>query len=342
MAHAVETRINTPSAELRDLLDKAERQLPTLDSASLGGYLQRLDRIDALFAQIEVDHAERNSDADQALRSELVRWHDLQRQLQRRSRRLVRLAAASGGFAALRSQYASGEGMWWRLDELVAAQRRTQLKRLLQTLTVVIVLGVVGVFAYQTWFAPDPETIALVSSLNAIERHVDAQEWTLALDEAENALSSLGESAELLTWAAVIAERLGDETMAARYREQALTFFGDRRLQFYILLGTDRFRAGDLAGADEAAEAALTLDPDEPQVYFLLGNIAEARGDVNAALDAFDRAATLAEADNPQLAVVSKMRYGFLLQQLQAIPNPAGASTAPEDDASNATPPATP
>lgn len=339
MAHAVETRINTPSAELRDLLDKAERQLPTLDSATFGDYLQRLDRIDVLLAQIEADHAERTSDASQALRSELVRWQDLQRQIQQRSRRLVKLADANGGFASLRREFAAGDGMWWRLDELVAAQRRTQMKQLLRTLAVVAVVLIAGVFAYQTWFAPDAETIALVNSLNAIERHVDAQEWTLARTAVEAALVESGDGTELLTWAAVIAERLGDEPAAARYRERASASFGDRQLQFYVLLGSDRFRAGDLAGAAEAAEIALSLDPEEPQVYFLLGNIAEERGDINAALDAFDRAAGLAEADNPQLAVVSRMRYGFLLQQLQVIPNPV-APTAPVEEA-DIMPPAT-
>ncbi len=82
--------------------------------------------------------------------------------------------------------------------------------------------------------------------------------------------------------------------------------------------GDARFRAGDLDGAEAAADRRrVGIEPEEPQVYFLLGNIAEARGDIDAALDAFDRAATLAEADNAQLAVVSKMRYGMLLQQFQ-------------------------
>ena len=339
MAHTVETRINTPSAELRDLLDQAERQLPTLDSATLGGYFQRLDRIDALFTQIETEHAERGGDANQLLRSEQVRWQDLQRQSQQRSRRLVNLAAASGGLTALRRQYAAGDGMWWRLDELVAAQRRKQMKQLVRTLAIIAVLLVAGAFAYQTWFAPDAETIALVTSLSSIERHVDAREWELARSVVEDALVESGENSELLTWAAVIAERQGDELAAARYRERAVASFSDRPLQFYVLLGSDRYRAGDLDGATSAAEMALALDPEEPQVYFLFGNIAEDRGDVNAALDAFERAAALAEADNPQLAVVSRMRYGFLLQQLQAIPNLA-APTTPVEEA-DITPPAT-
>ncbi len=339
MAHTVETRINTPSAELRELLDKAERQLPTLDSAALGDYLQRLDRIDALFTQIEADHAERSSGDNLGLRSELVRWQDLLRQLQRRSRRLVRLAAASGGFAALRTQLATSDGVWWHLDELVAAQRRTQIKRLLQTLVVVTVLGAAAVFTYQTWFAPDAQTIALVTALNTVERHVDAREWSLARTAVEDALAASGASPELLTWAAVIAEEQEDESAAAQYREEAAASFGDRLLQFYILLGSNRFRAGNLESATAAAELALAIDPEEPQVYFLFGNIAEERGDINAALDAFDRAAALAEADNPQLAVVSRMRYGFLLQQLQALPNLMAPATP--DEAADVTPPAT-
>ncbi|MFZ1771684.1 MAG: hypothetical protein WAU00_20910, partial [Caldilinea sp.] len=64
------------------------------------------------------------------------------------------------------------------------------------------------------------------------------------------------------------------------------------------------------------------------------------RGDLPAALDAFDRAATLAEADNAQLAVVSKMRYGMLLQQFQM----PGAEQSPLDTSGDATatPTATP
>jgi hypothetical protein len=58
MAHTVESHINTPAAELRDLLDQAERQLPTLDRTTVAAYLIRLDRIAALLAQLEADHGD--------------------------------------------------------------------------------------------------------------------------------------------------------------------------------------------------------------------------------------------------------------------------------------------
>jgi hypothetical protein len=69
MAHSVESHISTPIAELRQLLDQAERQLPMLDSATVVAYLTRLDRIAALFTQLEAGHAAQGASIDQALRA---------------------------------------------------------------------------------------------------------------------------------------------------------------------------------------------------------------------------------------------------------------------------------
>jgi tetratricopeptide (TPR) repeat protein len=342
MAHTVESSLNTPTAELRSLLDSAERQLPTLDAQSLPSYLQRLDRIAALFTLLEAEHAEQQTTTNQVLRSETVRWDDLQRQLAQRSRRLVKLAAASGGFAALRKQYAASDGDWWRLDTFVAAQQRKQLRGLLRTIAITALLLFVSILAYQRWFAPDPATVALVNNLSEIERYVDGKEWEPALVAVENALQATPDNAEFLTWAAVIAEQLGDAERAEQYRAEAKAQFAQQELQFYVLLGSNRFRAGDLDGASEAADTALAINADDAQVHFLLGNIAEGRGEIDAALAAFDRAASLSEEENPQLTVVARMRYGFLLQQLQAIPNQFDAPTPNAEDAVESTPLVTP
>ena len=89
MAHTVESRISTPAAELRDLLDQAERQVHALDRTTIADYLVRLDRIDALFAQIQTDQAARGPGTDQALRSEMGRWTDLQEKIERRNTQSV-------------------------------------------------------------------------------------------------------------------------------------------------------------------------------------------------------------------------------------------------------------
>jgi tetratricopeptide (TPR) repeat protein len=338
MAHTVESRINTPAAELRDLLDQAERQLPTLDRTTVAAYLIRLDRIAALLAQIEADHGDQEAGASQALRSEMSRWEDLQEKLQRRGVQVVKAANGAGGYAALRAQNPPASGAWWHLDAQVALQRRKQLQNLLRTLVIVALVAAAGIWAYQNWLAPDAATLALVDALSTTERHVDAKEWAAALATVEGALQTQPENPELLLWGAVLAERLGDPDAAAEYGARALAQLGGDEVQYNVALGMNRFRAGDLDGATAAADRAAKLQPEEPQVYFLYGNIAEARGDIDAALDAFDRAAVLAEADDPQLTVISKMRYGMLLQQLQTMPMPGDEQTPSATDAVPATP----
>jgi cytochrome c-type biogenesis protein CcmH/NrfG len=336
MAHTVESRISTPAADLRNLLDRAERQLPTLDGATVAEFLTRLDRIAEAFGELQAEHATQG--ADPTLRAEQGRWADLQQQVTQRSAQIVKAANVAGGYTALRSANPPATGAWWHLDAHIAMQKRGKLRRFLLTALVVGLFTVAGVWAYQTWLAPDAATIALVDALNTIERHVDAHEWDAAFVVAEGALQAQPTDPELLVWAVVLAERRGDAGLAAQYSEQARAELGGDEVRFQLALGMDRYRAGDLDGATAAVDQAAGLQPDEPQVYFLYGNIAEARGDINAALDAFDRSATLAEADDPQLAVISKMRYGMLIQQLQAVPGLEPTESAGETTAPAATP----
>lgn len=322
------------------MLDKAERQLPTLDGGGLADYLVRLDRIDALFIELGAQGPDSIASGaardDLSFRAEMGRWESLQEQIQNRSSRFVRLAGAAGGYPALRQEYPPATGFWWHLDAQVAMQRKRSFRRFAQTGVVVLVFLIAAAWAYQLWFAPDEATIALVGALNTIEQQVDAKDWHAALATVVDALQRAPEDPELLAWATVLSEQLNDETNAAQYRNRMLAQLNGDELQLQLLLGNDRFRAGNLEGATEAANAARALNKEEPQVYFLIGNIAEERGEIQAALEAFDRASQLAEANNPQLAVVSKMRYGFLLQRIQA--GPEQTDSAPPTDATETAP----
>lgn len=333
MAHTVESRITTPASELRERLDKAERQVPSLDSATIAGFLANLDFIDALFDQLASENVD--------VRSERGRWGDLQRQMERRAGQIVKLANKAGGYATLRAQNAPAGALWWQLDTLLAQRRRRQTRSLLVTLAVVAFLLLGAAWAYQTWLAPDEVTILLVDSLGDAEQRAAEQDWIAGLATVENALQTLPDNVELLIWAMVFAERLGDDALAQTYAERAQAQLAGNEAAFQIQVGSTRFQTGDVEGAASVAEAALRLAPAEPQVYFLLGNVAEARGDIRGAIEAFARAGELADPDNPQLAVVSKMRYGMLLQQLQVMPDPA-LPTLPEDGSAEMPADATP
>ncbi len=309
MAHIVETQMATPGAELRGRLDRAERQLPALQPGQLGEYLRSLDHIEQLLDMLGAEAAD--------LRPEMTRWLDLQARLGSRAAKLVKLAGAEGGFGALRAANPPAEGAWWRLDQLVAEERKRSWTRWTAVGAAVVVLLAVGAFVYSRWLAPSPEVVLVMTTINQVEQLALDQKWDEAAALVEEALQTTPNDADLLIWAAVLAERRGETDQAADYRARAEAAAGDP-LRYQLTLGMKRMQAGDADGAEAAASAAQAIKPDEPQAIFLLGNVAEMRNQMAQALELYQQAADLAtEQDNAQLTVVAKMRYGMLLQQLQ-------------------------
>lgn len=318
MAHIVEMQVDTPLVELRQRLDRAERQLPALASGDLRDYLRSLDRLDELFTTSAAEGAD--------LRPEMTRWLDLQARLGARAGQLVRLSGAEGGFASLRTQNPPATGAWWRLDQLVAAKRKRNWTRLAAALAAIVLVLAVFAFVYARWLAPSPDVLMVISTLNDVEQLAMEQKWDEASAVVEEALQATPDDADLLIWAAVLAEQRGAAQDAARYLAEAERAVGDP-LRLQLTLGMRRLQAGDLEGVEAAALAAQAISADEPQAVFLLGNVAEMRNDTPLALELYQRTADLAEDDNPQLTVVAKMRYGMLLQQFQfAVETPAASA----------------
>lgn len=328
MAHTVETRVETPTADLRDLLNRAERQLPVLDSGSLVEYLRGLDRIEELMESLTTESVD--------LRPEMTRWLDLQARMGARAPQLVKLARPLGGFAALRAANPPALNGWWRLDELVAADRKRSWTRWLVIAVVVAAVLAVGAFVYQRWLAPSPEVVLAVSAVNDIEQLAIEQKWDEAFTLTEQTLQQVPDNSDLLVWAGVLSERRGDTAKAQEYLGRAQQVLGDP-MRYQIALSMRRLQASDLDGSEAAANAALAIDPNEPQAVFFLANVAEMRNQPEQALDLYMKTADLAEDSNPQLTVVAKMRYGMLLQQLNYSMGPA-----PTEVLSQATPAGTP
>ena len=82
-----------------------------------------------------------------------------------------------------------------------------------------------------------------------------------------------------------------------------------------------------MAGAAESGQQALAIAPQDPQVTFLLGSVAEARGDTVQAAAYFSQTIALAGDTNPELGVITKMRMGNLMPRVEALPNPEPAQT---------------
>ncbi len=320
MAHAVDSRANSPVNQLRTLLDEAEKMAVKPEAATVETLLVTLDQIER-----ELDALTRNGGD---LRPEQVRWENLLRRLESNPNLIARPAAQAGGLGKLRAAHPPATGFWWRADELHRTRRIRSLRRTGITAAAIIAALLIIPWLLNRIFPPDPVAVAVLNATSSAERLVEEQNWPDAAAIIQQALSELPESAELLIWGAVLAEQMQDTQQAAELTSRGQKLFADNPARFYVMLGMTRLRVRDVAGAMAAGKQAADLDPEDPQAYFIMGNAASEAGDVAAALDFYEKTFTLAEKDNPELAVNARVLWGTLIQQSsiqfspQATPTP--------------------
>jgi tetratricopeptide (TPR) repeat protein len=234
---------------------------------------------------------------------------------------LVAAASYAGGLAKLRAQHPPATGPWWHLDEEVAQRRTQTFKRAGITIAAVVIV-VAAAFWGINAFTPSAGSPATVTA--DIEQLVTAQNLPAAQAAVEKARQTLPNDPELLIWDAVLAEQLGDSARAKTSLAQAQKNFTGQPAAFWTQVGNHRQLVGNLAGAEEAGQQALALAPQDADASFLLGSIAEARGDTAQAADFFSKTVALAGDTNPQLSAIAKVRMGYLMQRVEPLP---GAQT---------------
>jgi len=300
---------------LRDALEQAERQVVRLDRNNIKTFLVGLDRIE----QMVTEYGQNKS----AIRAEETRWNSLRNRTSANPGLVATAAANAGGLDKLRSQHPPALGSWWHLDSVVSGRRTQALKRSGLAIGVVVVVALV-LWGVRAFF---PSANALTDTTTAIEQLVTAQKWPEALATVEKARQTQPDEAELLVWEAVLNEQVGDAAQAQSTLAQAQQTFVGQPAAFWTLVGNHRQQVGNLDGAEAAGQQALATAPQDAQVTFLLGSVAEARGDMVQAADYFSQTIALAGDTNPELGIITKMRMGNLMPRVEALPNPEPAQT---------------
>lgn len=316
---------NTPLDELRRLLDQAGDRVGGLERGTTGDalkLLRMLDDIDRLYNELAA--------AEVDLRAEESRRETIDLGLRRKASHVLRLLRPEGGIAALRQKRQPPQAYWWwRLDEYVAVQRRKAARGLVTSALVAVVLLAAAALIYRLFLQPDPAVVAQMEHVAAVERAVDSGDLNGALAAAEAGSAEFPENTELLLWRAVLLGQLGRTAEAEQVRASARALYTDEAA-FLIASSEVRLRAGDLNGAYAEARQATTLAPDNAYAYLALGGAHQARGEINAASDAFGAAARLAaEQKNVELEAVAKVRLAMLLQMAPMAPQPAQPSPTP-------------
>jgi hypothetical protein len=317
MAYSIKEQLHNPVVQLRDDLSEAERLAPQLNGENVERFLLLLDQIEELFTVIE------GSGMD--LRPERTRQIALHSRLERLPGQVVSAAARAGGLKRLRAEHPPAEHFWWHLDQLVAERRWQTGRSLLITVgSIVLVLGLLY-YAVETFFPPDPDVLLVSGATGSLHELAMEGEWEEALLLIEVTKAQMTRpDAELLIWEGVVREQLGMDAESELALAEARELVGEENeALFWVNLGNVRLMATDVAGAEAAAAQALAIAPEEPQVYFLLANVAESQGNMIEAIENYERTFELAADTNPQLAVISRVRLGTLLQSVGISPLPA-------------------
>jgi tetratricopeptide (TPR) repeat protein len=266
-----------------------------------------LDAIQGFFASLE--------DAGLDLRAEGTRVEDVERLLLVKDAILVRQMQSGGGLAAAREALKPSPAQWWWfLDVRVAERRQQQIRRFLRIGGAIAAVLLIASLVYKYVFPPDPRQVAVMEKTSEAERALEQGDLALALSDYREAAEIMPEDPELHIWVGVLAEKQGDQTAAdeAFAAAQALV---ENQAQFHAARGMTWFQVGDVDEAELDADAAVAADPEYAEAYLLLGNVYEARRDVPKAIEAFERTADLAGAqNNSALIVLAKTRLGMLLQ----------------------------
>jgi Flp pilus assembly protein TadD len=315
MARALEATHKTPADELRDLLTKGEKLVVNPGDGADGTIelLQLLDRVDELWPRLTA--------AGVDLRPESGRLEALHAATGKQAAILLRRLRDAGGIESIRSRIRPGEdaGWWWHLDTLVRERRMRSLRTAAIVTAVVLLVGAALVFILNRLFPVDPNVSAALTLTNRGQMQAAEQgDYAGALAQFQAAAELTPEDPEVWLWIGMLQDRLGRPAEAKDAFERArglLSSDGD----FYVQRAAAYLGAQWIGPARQDLEAALAIDPENPQAYYYLATVYELSGDVANALQSLERASDLADKRGvPELTAMARYRMGMLLQAVAA------------------------
>ncbi len=316
MAQSVESNVRNAAVAVREQLVALEKGAVKPSPATIEALLTGMDHVAAELDRLEGEGMD--------VRSETVRFDNLQRRLASHPQAIARAARGlPGGMSALRAAHPPADAPWWQADHEQAARVRKswwQIAAILGSVVGVLAL----IYVVMTYvFPPDPRAVALITAENSIEARIAEEDWAGALAIAEAGLAAWPDDPELATWVAVLAQQNDDPARADEAFALTKQLTQAEPLRYWLLRSDIFARVMDYDEAFAAAEEALRIAPESAEATFAVGRTAEAMGNRAMALEYLDKTYTLAQEENPQLALNARVLWGTLVQQIE-LPTPEG------------------
>jgi tetratricopeptide (TPR) repeat protein len=308
-------RFEARAKSISGLLDQIESRLGKMGAASANHGLPVLIEMDEVY-----DRLNNYNGPEDALRAEKTQFDYVQAIIRSNMSLLLKQSGGSTTLRALRSQFKPGKDQWWwYLDDLSAEQRRDLLKRFIVISGIALAAIALLVVIYQSFLAPDPETIARLQYQRQAETALMAGDIDTALLEIEQALQYDPQNLDLLMMRAIGQQLTGqDDTSQASFKDLEQRFetreaFLLQRAMFY-----NQFGRHDLAL--DSAEEVITANPNSALGQYYAGIASENLQLYTEALAYYEIAFELAsEQDQTTLAATIRMNMGMLMQALPGL-----------------------
>jgi tetratricopeptide (TPR) repeat protein len=302
----------TPADEVRDLLAQLEAKIARLGRDKGLEAQAILELFDSIAARLAELHA-----GGQALRAEEARWKAVSAVFRRKAGTFLRALGGLGALAeARRARQPEPDAWWWFIDQWLLEKRRVQLRRLALGAVVVVAAFALLAVLYNRFLAPAPATRERLRHEQAADSLAMDGNIAGALSEIEQALGYAPGDANLLTMKGVLQQNL-DQSAAAQETFAAAEKAAGSRETFLIIRAQMYMRVNDGQAMLADAQEVITADPESAVGHLLLAQADEMLGNDQEAIAAYQKASSLADAqNNPQLAAIARMNLATLLQQL--------------------------
>jgi Tfp pilus assembly protein PilF len=276
------TRVQTRLDHSRDALTEGEWQLAHLSGSGPDAMkvLHLFDRIDLELSGFGV--------AGLDVRAERVRYGNMQQRL--RDKRDLFLAEVGTRLYEEREKIQPDHDKWWWFLDEEAASQRSRRRRLW-----LLGAGLLLVALVSAEFVVGPSSRERTANRRAQSGKDLAKEGDLAgaLVEFGAAAEADSDDPSLWVWQGVIHHELGELEQAEMAFSRAVGMY-KTELEFLVDCCMAYLDIGDLDAASVRTEQAVIQYPESADAHFVRALIANRRGDCNAAVTDYERAAELA------------------------------------------------
>lgn len=239
----------------------------------------------------------------------------LYRRIYQHAEVFVRALGGAALFADERnSRQVSDSDWWWFLDRYVENKRRKSLIKTIKWLGVAALVLMVLIFVYQKFLAPPPEVRERLRYENQASIAIAEGRIEDALAGVEAAIQADPDEFELWVQRGVLLIALDQQDEAEQSFQKALSLENDPEF-FTIEKAYYAIQLGLLDMAQEEVDQLLSIDSESVEAFLFQGQILESQGDIVKAIEIYQKASEMAEAQNKiELMTTIRVRLATLMQ----------------------------